>query len=105
MLLAVTTIPGHALGLNAAWPTTDHTAHARLRNGHVHTVATSRAFICLTIASALTAFAMALAPWAGSAIAATVGSYPAMFAVLTAIAGAAALIALGTATINDAARS
>jgi MFS family permease len=58
VLLAVTTIPGHAFGLNAAWPAPDHAAHIRLRNGHVRTVATSRAFVCLTIASALTAFAM-----------------------------------------------
>ncbi|PZF86108.1 MFS transporter [Jiangella anatolica] len=220
VLLAVSTIPGHALGLAAPWPAPDHAAHPRLRNGHIRAVATSRAFVCLTIASALTAFAMfaatihliplladrglsmtlaawalglsgagqllgrigyaplsrrttprfrsvailaggavtiaaagllpgpaavlvaasiilgiargaftllqstavsdrwgitgfgtlygilnapttiamAIAPWAGSAIAATVGSYPAMFAVLAAIAGAAAVAALGTAT-------
>ncbi|WP_053206631.1 MFS transporter [Jiangella muralis] len=58
VLLAVTTIPGHALGLNATWPATDHAARTRLRNGHVRAVATSRAFVCLTVASALTAFAM-----------------------------------------------
>jgi MFS family permease len=220
VLLAVTTIPGHAFGLTAPWPAHDHAAHPRLRDGHVRTVATSRAFACLTIASALTAFAMfaatihliplltdrglsmalaawalglsgagqllgrigyaplsrrttprfrsvailaggaatiaavgllpgpaallvaasiilgiargaftllqstavsdrwgitsfgtiygilnapttiamAVAPWAGSAIASAVGSYPAMFGVLTAIAVVAAVVALGTAT-------
>lgn len=219
VLLAVTTIPGHAFGLTAPWPAHDHTAHPRRRNGHVRTVASSRAFVCLAVASALTAFAMfaatihliplltdrglsmplaawalglsgagqllgrvgyaplsrrttprfrsvailaggaatiaavgllpgpaaalvaasivlgiargaftlvqstavsdrwgiasfgtlygilnapttiamAVAPWAGSAIAAAVGSYPAMFTVLTAIAGAAAVVAAGTA--------
>ncbi|SEE69870.1 MFS transporter [Jiangella alba] len=227
VLLAVTTaIPGHAFGLTAPWPAADHAAHTRLRDGHVRAVATSRPFVCLTIASALTAFAMfaatihliplltgrglsmtlaawalglsgagqllgrigyaplsrrttprvrsvliltavaatvaavgllpgpaaalvaasivlgvargaftllqstavsdrwgiagfgtlygilnapttiamAVAPWAGSAIAAAVGSSPAMFAVLTAIAVAAAVVAIGTATINGAAR-
>ena len=221
ILLAVTTIPGHALGLTAPWPATDHgAAHARRGNGHVRAVATSRAFLCLTISAALTAFAlfaatihliplltdrglsmtlaawalglsgagqllgrigyaplsrrttprfrsvailvggaatvaavgllpgpaavliaasivlgiargaftllqstaisdrwgiagfgtlygilnapttiaMAIAPWAGSAIASGLGGYPAMFAVLTAIAGAAAVVALGTRT-------
>nr|WP_239000884.1 MFS transporter [Jiangella asiatica] len=217
-ILAVTTIPGHAVGLSAPWPAADHTARSYLRNGHVRAVATSRAFICLTICAALTAFAlfaatihlipllthrdlsmslaawalglsgagqllgrigyaplsrrttprartvallaaatatigavgllpgpaavlgaasialgiargaftllqstavsdrwgiagfgtlygilnapttvaMAIAPWAGSAIAQVVGGYPAMFAVLTAIAGVAAVVALGT---------
>lgn len=219
-LLAVTTIPGHALGLTAPWPAHDHATHPRLRNGHIRTVATSRAFVCLTVASTFTAFAMfaatihliplltgrglsmtlaawalglsgagqllgrigyaplsrrtsprfrsvailaggaatiaavgllpgpaaalvaasivlgiargaftllqstavsdrwgitgfgtlygifnapttiamAIAPWAGSAIASAIGSYPAAFAVLTAIVGAAAVVALGTAT-------
>jgi MFS family permease len=223
ILLAVTTIPGHALGLTAPWPAHDHTTRTRLRNGHVRAVATSRAFVCLTVASALTAFAMfaatihliplltdrglsmtlaawalglsgagqllgrigyaplsrrttprfrsvailaggavtiaaagllpgpaaalvaasiilgiargaftllqstavsdrwgitgfgtlygilnapttiamAIAPWAGSAIASAVGSYPAMFTVLTAIAVVAAVIALGTATASS----
>jgi hypothetical protein len=49
---------GHTLGLTAPWHAYDHAAHPRLRNGHIRTVATSRALVCLTIASALTAFAM-----------------------------------------------
>lgn len=218
VLLAVTTVPGHALGLAAPWPAHEHATHPRPRDGHVRAVATSPAFVCLSAASALTAFAMfaatihliplltgrglsmtlaawalglsgagqllgrvgyaplsrrttprfrsvlilaavaaaiavtgllpgpaaalvaasivlgiargaftllqstavsdrwgitgfgalygilnapttvamAVAPWAGSAIASAVGSHPAMFAVLTAIAGAAAVVALGT---------
>lgn len=58
VLLAVTTIPGHAFGLNTPWPAADHVTPTRPRNGHVRAVATSRAYVCLTIASALTAFAM-----------------------------------------------
>ncbi|TDC49978.1 MFS transporter [Jiangella ureilytica] len=59
ILLAVTTIPGHALGLTAPWPATHHgQAHTRRGNGHIRAVATSRAFLCLTISAALTAFTL-----------------------------------------------
>lgn len=57
-VLAVTTIPGHALGLNAPWPDVEHPSSPHNRNGHVRAVATSPAFICLAISAALMAFAL-----------------------------------------------
>lgn len=59
VVLAVTTIPGHALGLTAPWPAVDHTAApGQHRSGYVRDIATSRAFICLTLAAAFAAFAL-----------------------------------------------
>lgn len=50
-------------------------------------VARSRAFILL---------ATALSPWAGAALADSLGGYPVVFAVLAAISVAAAVLALAT---------
>jgi MFS family permease len=55
-LLALTTIPAHALGLRAPWPPVETARHAR--SGGWRTIAHSRAFLALTCATALGAFAM-----------------------------------------------
>ncbi len=52
------------------------------------------------ILNAPTALAMALAPWAASALRDATGSYPMTFALLAAVAALAALIALGTRTAH-----
>ncbi|WP_344250339.1 MFS transporter [Isoptericola hypogeus] len=55
-VLAVTTVPAHAIGLRAPWPTLEP---AETRSGHEwRPVALSRPFVCLTIATSLGAFAM-----------------------------------------------
>ena len=46
--------------------------------------------------SAPAMLATALAPWAGAALAATLGGYPAVFAVLAGVAAVAALLAVGS---------
>jgi hypothetical protein len=40
--------------------------------------------------------ATALAPWAGSALAAALGGYPALFVLLAGVAGCGALLAIGS---------
>ncbi|MEV8027612.1 MFS transporter [Cellulosimicrobium funkei] len=56
-LLALTTIPAHALGLRAPWPPLEITRHTHGGAGWRRT-ARSRAFLALTCATALGAFAM-----------------------------------------------
>lgn len=60
LVLALTTVPAHALGLSAPWPAAhyEETRHGSARRNHVRAIAGSRAFVCLTIATALTAFAL-----------------------------------------------
>lgn len=48
------------------------------------------------ILSAPALLATALAPWAGSALAAALGGYPALFVVLAGVAGCGALLAIGS---------
>lgn len=48
------------------------------------------------ILSAPALLATALAPWAGAALAAALGGYPALFVVLAGVAGCGALLAIGT---------
>lgn len=55
-LLALTTIPAHAVGLRAPWPPASTLSHAV--GGGWKTIARSRAFLALTCATALGAFAM-----------------------------------------------
>lgn len=56
-ILAVATVPGHALGLSAPWPAADQ-EHTQPRSGHVRAIATSAAFVRLTVCMALTSFAL-----------------------------------------------
>ncbi|WP_265523472.1 MFS transporter [Oerskovia flava] len=60
VVLAVTTIPAHAVGLRAPWPPAQqvrpHVARSARRS-----IATSRAFVLLVISTSLTAFALSAA--------------------------------------------
>ncbi|WP_197522482.1 MFS transporter [Occultella aeris] len=57
--LALTTIPAHALGLRAPWPPHRHSRDQGDRSGQgPRAIARSRAFVALTVATSLGAFAM-----------------------------------------------
>ena len=50
----------------------------------------------LIVGTGAALLATALAPWAGSALAAALGGYPALFVVLAAVAGCGAVLAIGS---------
>ncbi|WP_413451292.1 MFS transporter [Georgenia phoenicis] len=60
LVLGVITIPAHALGLRAPWPQDSAAARATGSEGW-RTIARSRPFIALTVATSLTAFAVSAA--------------------------------------------